>query len=136
MSNNVTTPAAPTTTAPADLIGPHPINTIEDMRDAAERTGSFYFSPKTLRAFSSRIMSDIFPTGLERGYFVTSERYMDAYDGPGPRRYTVRRYSVTRTPSGAPWFDVDNVSEFGEHATRAAALRSARDAARAERAGR
>lgn len=122
-------------TAPDELIGPHPINTVEDMRDTAERAGSFFFSPKTMRAFSSRVMKDIFPTGLECGYFVTSERDMDAYDGPGPRRYTVRRYFVTRTFSGAPRFDVDNVSEHGEHATRAAALRSARDAARAERAG-
>ena len=81
-------------------------------------------------------MKDIFPAGQECGYFVTSERDMDAHNGPGPRRYTVRRYSMTRTPSGAPRFNVDNHSEFGGYATRAAALRSARDAARAERAGR
>ena len=129
------TTAAAIATAPAELIGPHPINTVEDMRDTAERAGSFFFSPDTMRFFSSRIMSDIFPTGLERGYFVTSERDTAGAAWDGVRRYSVRRYNVTRRADGAARFDVDTVGELGEHATRAAALRSARDAARAERAG-
>ena len=131
MSNNAATIA----TAPAELIGPHPINTVEDMRDTAERAGSFYFSPDTMRFFSSRIMSDIFPTGLERGYFVTSERDTAGAAWDGARRYTVRRYFVTRNTNGAPWFDVDNVGEFGEHATRRGALRDARHYSKRERAG-
>ena len=95
--------------------------TIQDIRAAHTARGGYFFSPATIRLFSSRILSPVFPGGI----FVTSERdsgvftsngFMAAWDGE--RRYTVR---VCR-PDG----DIDTVSEFGQFSTRSAALAWAR----------
>ena len=140
MSNNVVTVIRPTysreiTLLSPDhtgLIGPHPITSRENLVDVAARLGSYFFSPSALRGFSSRVMKDIFRAGQECGYFVTSER---DEGGTTPRRYTVRRYAVTRTRSGAPMLSIDNIGDFGEHGTRRGALAMARHYREREQGG-
>ena len=96
--------------------------TIQDIRAAHEAAGGDFFSPATMRLFSSRILSPVFPGGI----FVTSERdsgvftsngFMAAWGGQ--RRYTVRVCH--------DYGDIDTVSEFGQFSTRAEALAWARE---------
>jgi hypothetical protein len=92
--------------------------TIDEIRAAHMASGGHFFSPSTMRFFSSRILSPVFPGG----YFVTSERDSTGHAWDGERRYTVR---VCR-PDG----QIDTVSDHGQFSTRSAALTWAREYAR------
>jgi hypothetical protein len=114
------------------------MRSIEDIKRAAERAGDHWFSPDTVRAFKSRVSERVYPLAdldslqypagetlqaEEMTVFVSSERddYRDR-----PRRYTVRLAiagTVRRESDGreVASFDVRNLSEFGEHASLAAA---------------
>jgi len=98
-----------------------------DVRETADRLGSYFFSADTMRAFHSRL-SDFHlpatigtpnpygdPEGEQVGYIVTSDR--TTFGDDAPRGWKARRYTVTRrvthdyiastTPSpSAPWCDV------------------------------
>lgn len=56
--------------------------TIADVKAANEAAGCFFFSPRTMRFFNSRVDSRIYGGR----FFVTSERQ----DADHPRLYTVR----------------------------------------------
>lgn len=51
----------------------HSINSIVGVERLAERKGSHFFSPDTMRFFKSKVIYDVFPSknGI---YFVTSEK--------------------------------------------------------------
>ena len=93
--------------------------TIDDIKAAHERRGGFFFSPSTMRFFGSRILSPVFAGGV----FVTSERDTPRVPGPaawnGERRYTVRVCDSAG--------DILPASEFGEFATRDAAIAWAKE---------
>jgi hypothetical protein len=63
--------------------------TMQDIREANQRTGRFFFSPDTMRFFRSRALSSVYE-GVGGVYFITSERFVGS-EGAQPRRYTVRR---------------------------------------------
>ena len=62
----------------------------EDVRKAADDSGSYYFSADTMRAFNSRLLSDFYPTKADRsaGYVIVSNKD-DYYRNPQPREYNV-----------------------------------------------
>lgn len=63
--------------------------TIEQIKLRNADAGKFFFSPDTLRFFSSRVSGTVYSAGKDRGqFFVTSERYNDS----SPRMYTIRRF--------------------------------------------
>lgn len=71
---------------------------IDEIRAANERLGQHWFSPATLRWFSSRISGQVYPVLSGGAYFVSSEQ------APGEeRRYTVR----VASPDGS-------ISTYGE----------------------
>lgn len=93
---------------------------IEQIKRANEQAGQFFFQPKTLRFFSSRILSDVFegPGGV---FFVTSEK-RGGHLGDGPRRFTVRRFMRNTG-------NVITHGEFVEYQTAAQAKCAAKRAA-------
>ena len=101
------------------------VYTSEDIRAIADHAGSFYFSPDTMRFFSSRILPDAwqidgYATAPGRRYvFVTSERHGD----DAPRHYAVRLATLVTARDGRPAIDIDTVGEY--HDTAYAAKRAA-----------
>ena len=87
---------------------------IAAVKRANAAAGQHFFSPATVRYFSSRVESKL----IDGRYFVTSEQYEPSEGPPDPRRYTVRE----ALPSG----HVTTVGEFQQHATLDAALAAAR----------
>lgn len=85
------------------------IRTADDVRRAADRLGSHYFSPDTMRCFNSRLLNVFraLDTDGSRGMFVTSERF----DDTTPREYRVRLYRFTPGAT-AHTFEVDTVGTF------------------------
>lgn len=65
------------------------INNIDQLITTSERLGGHFFDKETMRAFNSRVLSDLYRVDDSRGYFVTSERYDEE-----PRTYSVRYYVV------------------------------------------
>src|SRR5689334_10441256 len=63
--------------------------TIQQIREANERVGRFFFSPDTMRFFLSRVLPTVYE-GVGGTYFITSEQFVGS-ESTGPRRYTVRR---------------------------------------------
>jgi hypothetical protein len=89
---------------------------IETIKRRNANAGHHWFSPDTLRFFSSRVLADTFEHVDGRTFFVSSERR------PGDRRrYTVR----VAMPDGP----VHTVGEFQAFASRSGALATARRAA-------
>jgi hypothetical protein len=76
---------------------------LDDIKLANERVG-YFFSPDTMRFFSSRISRTVYPNAYGT-YFVTSERNSEDDD----RRYTVRH----ATPDGF----IFTVGEFQQYGT-------------------
>lgn len=66
------------------------INNIDQLITTSGRLGGHFFDKETMRAFNSRILSDLYPVSDSEGYFVTSERF----DYDTPRTYSVRYYVV------------------------------------------
>ena len=105
------------------------IHTADDIRVIADHAGSFFFSPDTMRFFSSRLLSDVWPvesfTAEEgnRYFFVTSERHGD----DAPRHYAVRMLTLGSQRDNRPAVDITTVGDY--HAS----ARSAKRAAQSER---
>jgi hypothetical protein len=78
-----------------------PFKTVNDVKQANERLGHHWFSPETLRFFSSRIGRTLYGGR----YFITSEQY----DHNAPRRYSIREAS----PDGS----VRTIGKFQQYAT-------------------
>lgn len=95
------------------------IYSVDDIRRAMDRAGSHWWDADTMRFFGTRAGSRLY-TGPGGAYFVTSEQ-----PPHGPRAYTVRRF-VAETCS------IETVGDFGGYATRAAAHRAARTAAKGD----
>lgn len=89
--------------------------TVQEIRDANEAAGHFWFSPHSMRFFGSRILSGVYGGR----YFVTSEKRPDSSD---PRLYSVR---VVRE-SGA----IDTVGKFQGYQSASAARAAARKLAK------
>jgi hypothetical protein len=66
--------------------------TIADIRAANKAAGFYFFSPKTMKAFASKVDRTAYagPGGV---YFVTSEQFTPSTGRPDPRKYTVRRFN-------------------------------------------
>lgn len=63
-------------------------NSEQDVRRIADETGSYYFSPDTMRWFNSRLLMGFFPTKEDRteGLIIVSNRNSYAQQ---PREYNV-----------------------------------------------
>lgn len=90
--------------------------TLSAIKAANAAAGYYFFSPDTMRFFSSRVSDDV----IQGCLFVTSERDKCGFAWNGARRYTVRRFYPETG-------DIREVSEFGQFATLAAAKRWARN---------
>jgi hypothetical protein len=62
--------------------------TIEEIKKINQEKGKSFFSPKTMKFFHSRVLSQVF-SGKDKYYFVTSEKFPN-----GNRAYTVRRFDA------------------------------------------
>lgn len=89
--------------------------TIDDIK---RRHRGYWFTPETMRFFSSRLLPDVFPMEDGSALFISSERYSE----DTPRRYSVR---ICR-PDG----DIDTVGEFQQHTNTVQARNHARMHAR------
>lgn len=100
------------------------INTTDKLRDAANYIGSPYFSPDTMRYFSSRLSSHIRPLTDTTGYFIISNRNVHA---GWPREYAVVYYAIERTtddfgsPTDTIKFDTQDRYDSMRAATKAMA---------------
>lgn len=77
--------------------------TIDEIKARNEAAGQHFFEAGAISFFSSRIGNKVYegPGGI---FFVTSEQFKPSRGIPGPRRYTVRKF----TP------ETGNVATFGE----------------------
>ena len=95
-----------------------------DIQAIADHAGSFFFTPDTMRFFSSRVLSDVRALdGKEsvcgrRFLFVTSEKY--GYDAP--RHYTLRLATLGAQRDNRPAIDIQTV---GDNYATARAARAA-----------
>lgn len=95
-----------------------PITSVLEMKQANETAGKYWFSPDTMRAFRSRILSPLWPV-KDGTIFVTGE---DNFN------HTRRMYSIRFIHNGAgvgPRGIVDDISTFGEYSTARTAKRHA-----------
>lgn len=111
----------------------HRIRTAQDVRDTADRLGSYFFSEGAMEFFQSRLqdlhrsLTTSDGTGTDTGLFVTSERFVPLYGDPEPRTFTVRRYVLTRDDQGRDSIDITTCEDGSQLPTRAAAERFMRD---------
>jgi hypothetical protein len=104
---------------------------IDQLIKLAERAGSHFFEPATMRFFRSRIDSDTW-AGADGWYWVSSEQFHTSDGQRHPRRYTVRRLFYRLNPEGqAIDIDIDEIGEFQQYPTLARARTAARKAAKA-----
>lgn len=94
--------------------------TIDDVKRINARMGYHFFSPATMRFFSSRVESEL----LENHCFVTSEQdngspLSDIRAWNGERRFSVRFFDEN---SGI----IETVGEFGAYDTLEDAIKAAR----------
>ena len=88
------------------------IRTADDLRHVADYAGSPFFSPATMRAFKSRLLSGIYAVDNytaapgNRFYFVTSDVW-----GGEPRHYTVRYMDLYTSESGKSRVDIGTADE-------------------------
>ena len=91
---------------------PGPWDTVQEFMDSNHAVGYFFFSPRTMQAFSSRVSHMMIKGRL----FVTSEK--QRYGHAHGRKYTIR---VARDDS-----TVGRIGEHGAYTTLSAAHRAAR----------
>lgn len=92
----------------------HSINSIVGVERLAERKGSHFFSPDTMRFFKSKVIYDVFPS--KNGvYFVTSEKKSFS---DNTRVFNVRCINLE---TGS----IDTIGGFGAYSTKATALTAA-----------
>jgi hypothetical protein len=85
---------------------------MDELRRANVDAGGYWFSPSTMRFFSSRVSSEVVPVA-DGWLFVSSE------EGPsGVRRYTIRKMDQNA--------NIDTVGEFQQFASRSGAVRAMR----------
>jgi hypothetical protein len=111
-----------TITSVVTRTAPTVIRSLEDVRALyrAAQPDGHWFDADTMRAFGTRLMSQVFADGQGGAYFCTSEPYA----WTGPRVYTVRHINAAG--------EVTTVGgELGTYATRDKALREARTLASA-----
>lgn len=110
------------------------IYSIDDLRKAASDLGSHYFDADTMRFFHSRVLEGIYRPSIDEspraGLFVTSEANRTPYYPDEPRRYSVRRFTITRTTREGTGHEIDviefdTVGEFQQYTTARAAKRAA-----------
>jgi len=109
------------------------IRSTDDIIAIADHAGSHFFSPDTMRFFSSRVLSDVWPVESyataegHRYFFVTSERHGD----DAPRHYAVRILTLGSKRDNRPAVDIMTVGGYYATARAAkAAAESERDALR------
>jgi len=83
---------------------------LDHIKTAARETGSHFFSPSTMRFFSSRIHGALYGGR----FFVTSERDSTGSAWGGERRYSVR---VARFLPNKERLDIDTVGDHGAYDT-------------------
>jgi len=86
------------------------------IKEANLQADGVFFRPDVMAIFQTRIEAGPFPGGL----FVTSEQFTSMRGQVYPRRYTVRR----ALENGA----VETMGQFQEHASKAEAVRAAKEA--------
>lgn len=93
------------------------VYTLRDLKANNETAEQYFFSPKTLRFFHSRISERIFQDTANKDafYFVTSERF----SSETPRLFTIRKATLR----GAK---IDTVGDFQDYRTLGTALRHAK----------
>ena len=105
---------------------------VHGLKDAARECGSYFFEPKTMRYFDSRLL-DVEPTSEDTltGYFLTSER--DRFSDL-PRKYNIRTYTVAgyKHEDGTRCHRF-NVEKIETHSTLARARTALRKRAEEER---
>lgn len=103
------------------------ITTARGVKAVADHAGSYFFTPATMRAFSSRLLSGVRALdGREtvpgaRFLFVTSERHGDDQ----PRHYALRMMTLGVQRDDRPAVDIVTVGEY--HTTAARARAAMRD---------
>jgi hypothetical protein len=91
---------------------------MDAVKECAERCGSHWFEPGTMRFFKSRVGNQAFTDGRGGAYFVSSEQH--SYRGQSdPRRYTVRYYD----PGSC---SIETIGKFQQYKTGAQATKVAR----------
>lgn len=88
--------------------------TIADIKRANKELGHHWFSPDTMRFFSSRVLREVYGGR----YFVTSEQFYPVLGEAYARRYTIR----VAADDGS----IDTVGEFQAYKTARAAKAAAR----------
>ena len=97
---------------------------IQTVKRINEDRGKYFFSPATMRFFSSRVAQCAYATDdNSRAYFVTSEQFTGSNGRSQPRRYTVRVMDMTTGDITEPHGHKDG---FQEYASRNGAAREAR----------
>lgn len=88
-----------------------PMYTSADVRRTVDSTGGFYFSPKTMQFFDSRLLEGFWPSNEKRdtGFVVVSNK--DRFDD-SPRTYSVVRVWPYTKPSGHKGLDATSVGTF------------------------
>jgi len=66
--------------------------TIDQIREADQRAGRYFFSADTMKFFSSRILPTVYqgPGGI---FFVTSEQFRGSNGVAAKRKYTIRKFT-------------------------------------------
>jgi hypothetical protein len=89
----------------------------------AHQKGSHWFAPDTMRFFKSRVSRQVFGGK----YFISSEDTSSPYY-PDVRKYSVRSFHIEENGL----LSIDTIGEFGQYATRSAALSAIRKLLKAE----
>jgi hypothetical protein len=87
---------------------------IKDIERASLASGSFWFSKDNMKAFRTRLESEVYPQEDGTIRFITSEE-----DWDGNRAFSVRSFD----PKDA---GIDTVSDYHEYATKADAIKAAK----------
>lgn len=101
-----------------EVVPDYRLDTIQKIKKEAEKSGSHWFDPETMRFFDSRLSQRVYPTlTAEHGtFFVSSE-----VGENDVRRYTVRKARYDRMG-----LTIDTVDEYRHYATREAAHKEAK----------
>lgn len=88
------------------------LHTIDQIKRAAASAGSHWFDRDTMRSFSSRVGSRVYPVP-GGALFVSSEQFRGFGSPDGPRLYSVRSCTLAGK--------IDTVGEFQAHSSRQSA---------------
>ena len=82
---------------------------IYSISDVKRHHDGHWFSPETMRFFSSKVSDVVYP-GVENVFFVSSEQFK-SYSFDCPRKFTVRKFNIKTK-------DINTVGEFNEIESR------------------